>query len=170
MTTPEFDLIGLLTETGRPASVATVSSSGGPALAMMWFMLAQGRLWFHSPRHHGRPAPFLRAAERGADVAVMVATFSPPDDIRQIRLSGPARMEEPDDRRVRAIYQRYLPQWTPAFESQAVSSNYRLWSMSPDRGMAVAFAGLRNAAEARWSTATEFRAACDFGFRTNQAC
>ena len=58
---PTFDVLGFLDEPGRPASVATVSGRGRPALAMMWFLLEDDRLWFHTAEPPGLPAPFLRA-------------------------------------------------------------------------------------------------------------
>ena len=85
-----FDVLGFLHEPGRPASVATVSGRGRPALATMWFLVEDERVWFHTAEPPGLPAPFLRAARAGAKVAVMVATFLPPADVRQVRMSGPA--------------------------------------------------------------------------------
>ena len=43
----------------------------------------------------------------------MVATFNPPTDVRQVRMTGPARLEERDDARVRRLYLRYVDAWTP---------------------------------------------------------
>jgi hypothetical protein len=48
MQEPTFDVLGFLNEPGRPASVATVRGRGRPALAMMWFLLEDDRLWFHT--------------------------------------------------------------------------------------------------------------------------
>jgi hypothetical protein len=84
MDQPSFDVIAFLREPRRPASVATVTGRGRPALAMMWFLLGEGRLWFHTADGDA-PSPFLRAAAAGQDVAVMIATFSPPDDARPAR-------------------------------------------------------------------------------------
>lgn len=148
---PTFDVLGFLAEPGRPASVATVSGRGRPALAMMWFLVEDERLWFHTARSPGQPAPFVRAACERAEVAVMVATFDPPADVRQVRLTGPARLEERDDARVRRLYRRYVDAWTPRWERQATAASYRLWSMSPDRGMAVAYPGLLDGPTFRWS-------------------
>jgi hypothetical protein len=108
---PTFDVLGLLHEPGRPASVATVSGRGRPALA----------------------------------------TFQPPADVRQVRMTGPARLEERDHTRVRRLYDRYVGAWTPRWERQATADSYRLWSMSPDRGMAVAYPGLEDGPTFRWS-------------------
>ena len=55
------------------------------------------------------PAPFLRAALQGREVAVMVATLG----------------------------------------------SYRLWSMSPDRCMAVSYPGLEDAPTVQWSKPSE---------------
>jgi hypothetical protein len=118
---------------------------------MMWFLLEDDRLWFHTAEPPGLPAPFLRAARERAEVAVMVATFHPPADVRQVRMSGPARLEEPDYARVRRLYGRYVEGWTPKWERQATSPSYRLWSMSPERGMAVAYPGLQDSPTFRWS-------------------
>lgn len=56
-----FDITGFLREPRRPASVSTVTPSGRPALATMWFGLFDGRLWFHTPgtgrQEHGTPHP-----------------------------------------------------------------------------------------------------------------
>jgi hypothetical protein len=156
MQRPSFDVLSFLGEPGRPASVATVTGRGLPALAMMWFAVEDGQVWFHSPRDE--PAPFLRAAERSEPVAVMVATFSPPDDVRQVRMTGRARLAARDDDRVRRIYERFVPTWTPAWEEQATSENYGLWSMTPERGMAVAYPGLAGGPPFRWSGPDAFLA------------
>jgi hypothetical protein len=155
MQRPSFDVPGFLGELGRPASVATVTAGGHPALALMWFAFEDGHLWFHSPE--APPAPFLRAAAEHREVAVMVAAFSPPD-VRQVRMTGPARLEAGDEGRVRRIYERYVPAWTPAFERQAASAGYRLWSMSPDRGMAVAYPGLADGPVFSWAEPAAFAA------------
>jgi hypothetical protein len=149
MQTPGFDVFGFLDEPGRPASVATVTAGGHPALAMMWYAYEEGHLWFHSPE--AGPAPFLRAAGENREVAVMVATFSPPDDVRQVRMTGPARLAGRDEERVRRIYRRYVRAWSPAWDRQAASTSYRLWAMSPQRGMAVTYPGLADRPVFSWS-------------------
>jgi hypothetical protein len=151
MDQPTFDVLGFLQEPRRPASVATVSGRGRPALAMMWFLLEDDRLWFHTAEPPGLPAPFVHAARAQAEVAVMVATFDPPTDVRQVRMTGPARLEEPDHARVHRLYGRYVDAWTPRWERQATSPSYRLWSMSPDRGMAVTYPDLKDSPTYRWS-------------------
>jgi hypothetical protein len=155
-----FDVLGFLDEPRRPASVATVTARGRPALATMWFLVEDQRLWFHTPESPGLPAPFIRAARAQAPVAVMVATFDPPDDVRQVRMTGPARLEPRDDERVRRLYRRYVDGWAPKWERQATSAGYRLWSMSPERGMAVAYPGLRDGPAVRWAGPSEL-----FGLR-----
>ncbi|OLT39554.1 hypothetical protein BJF85_25570 [Saccharomonospora sp. CUA-673] len=150
---PNFDVVAFLDEPGHPAAVATVTGRGRPALATMWFLLADGRLWFHSPVD--APAPFLDAAAAGREVSVLVATFAPPHDVRQFRTTGPASLEEPDLDRVHRIYERYLPEWTPDWTEQAASPRLRLWSMVPARGMAVAYPDLADADVYRWSDPSE---------------
>jgi hypothetical protein len=81
----------------------------------------------------------------------MIATFDPPDDVRQVRMTGPARLEARDDGRVRRLYGRYVGTWTLTWEKQATSPDYQLWSMSPQRGMAVAYPGLNDGPVFRWS-------------------
>jgi hypothetical protein len=88
----------------------------------------------------------------------MVATFSPPDDVRQVRMTGTARLADTDDARVRRIYGRYVPEWTPDWEHQATSEGYCLWSMSPDQGMAVAYPGLAGGPPFYWSSPDTFQA------------
>ncbi|WP_409491457.1 pyridoxamine 5'-phosphate oxidase family protein [Amycolatopsis sp. cmx-11-12] len=150
-----FAVQGFLAEPRLPASVATTTGRGNPALAMMWFVAEEGRLWFHTPVSDGRPTPFLDAARGHREVAVMVATFDPPDDVRQVRMTGPARLETKDVARVRRIYERYIPGWSPDWEDHAASQDAVLWSMSPDRGMAVTYPGLANGPVFRWSNAAE---------------
>jgi hypothetical protein len=148
---PSFDVPGFLDEPGRPASVATITGQGHPALAMMWFIVGEDRLWFHTPGGSDPPSPVLRAAAGHREVAVMIATFDPPDDVRQVRMTGPARLEATDDGRVRRLYRRYVGAWTPGWEGQATSPGYQLWSMSPERGMAVTYPGLNDRPTFRWS-------------------
>ncbi|MGI8949762.1 MAG: pyridoxamine 5'-phosphate oxidase family protein [Ornithinimicrobium sp.] len=147
-----FDIPGFLREPRHTASVATVTPRGRPALATMWFELAEGRFWFHTPTSGVRPSPFLTAAEHGHEVAAMVATFDPPADVRQVRVTGPARLEPPEPTRVRSIYERYLDAWSEAWEAQASSDDLQLWSLAPERGMAVHYPGLENTEPVRWST------------------
>ncbi|OXM54491.1 pyridoxamine 5'-phosphate oxidase family protein [Amycolatopsis alba] len=155
MTEPIFAIQGFLDEPRLPASVATVTGRGNTALAMMWFVAEEGRLWFHTPVFDDRPAPFLDAARDHREVAVMVATFDPPDDVRQVRMTGSARLETKDVARVRRIYERYVPAWSPSWAEHAASPDALLWSMSPDRGMAVAYPGLENRPVFRWSSAAD---------------
>ncbi|WP_236725425.1 hypothetical protein [Amycolatopsis orientalis] len=56
MKRPTIDVRGFLDERERPAGVATTTSRGNPALAMMWFVAEEHRLWFHTPEARGRPA------------------------------------------------------------------------------------------------------------------
>jgi len=153
MDNPSFDVLSFLDEPGRPASVATVTGKGDPALATTWFTVGEERLWFHTADGGDHPSPFLRAAAGNREVAVMVATFDPPDDVRQVRVTSPARLEARDDGRVRRLYRRYVSAWTPKWEAQAISRDYQLWSMSPQRGMAVAYPDLKDSPTFRWSEA-----------------
>ncbi|AGM06486.1 pyridoxamine 5'-phosphate oxidase family protein [Amycolatopsis keratiniphila] len=155
MDRPTFAVQDLLDESRLPASVATTSGRGNPALAMMWFVAEEGRFWFHTPVSDGAPSPFLAAARDNREVAVMVATFAPPDDVRQLRTSGPARLEAKDLARIRRIYERYIPGWSPDWAKHAASPDARLWSMSPDRGMAVTYPGLENRPVFRWTNPAE---------------
>ncbi|WP_153028642.1 pyridoxamine 5'-phosphate oxidase family protein [Amycolatopsis sp. YIM 10] len=146
---PSFDLPAFLAERLRPASVATTGRAGGPALATMWFLAEDGRFWFNTP--NDQPSPFLAAARAGREVAVLVSTFDPPDDVRQLRATGPARIEPTDHDRLRRLYLRYVPQWTDEWAAHAFSPKFTLWSMSPARGMAVAFPELADSPTFRWS-------------------
>jgi hypothetical protein len=65
-------------------------------------------------------------------------------------MTGPARLEELDHDRVRRLYGRYVNGWTPKWERQATSPSYRLWSMLPERGMAVAYPDLEDSPTYRW--------------------
>lgn len=119
----------------------------------MWFVAAEGRLWFHTPTAGSRrsPSPFLAAAAHLRDVAAMVATFDPPEDVRQVRTTGPARLESDDHTRVRRIYERYVDHWTDEWEAQVTSADYQLWSLLPQRGMAVSFPNLEGGTPFRWT-------------------
>ncbi|MFC3451538.1 pyridoxamine 5'-phosphate oxidase family protein [Amycolatopsis speibonae] len=155
MDRPTFAVPGFLDEPRLPASVATTTGRGNPALAMMWFVAEESRLWFHTPASGDRPSPFLAAARDEREVAVMVATFDPPGDVRQVRMTGPARLETKDLARIRRIYERYIAAWSPEWADHAASPDARLWSMSPVRGMAVAYPGLEDHPVFRWSTAAD---------------
>jgi hypothetical protein len=147
-----FDVGAFLAEKAHLASVATITPSGVPAIAAMWFLFDSGRFWFHSP-----PASraFLETARRGNRVGVLVATWAPPSDVRQVRATGAARMEAHDVARVERIYERYLGDdraaWRPAWESQIESEDYHLWSVVAERGTAVSYENLQDGPRARWS-------------------
>jgi hypothetical protein len=97
-----FDVLKFLREPLHTACVATTTRSGRPALATMWFLVA---------------------AREEREVAVLVSTFDPPTDVRQFRAVGPSRLEKRDVTRVRRIYERYIPEWTPSWDSHAASTN-----------------------------------------------
>jgi hypothetical protein len=151
MARPPLDVAAFLREPLRPASVATVTPSGRPALASMWFLVEDGRFWFHSPM--GERAVML-AASRRAEVAVMVETFDPVGRVIKVRATGPARLELADVGRATRLYNRYLGPhalWTPAWRAQVASADYRLWSVDPIHGGAVEFPRLEDAGpEQRW--------------------
>ncbi|WP_331750557.1 MULTISPECIES: hypothetical protein [unclassified Streptomyces] len=157
MAIPGFDIAGFLAERGRPASVAAVTRGGRPALATMWYAFWEEKFWFHTTSRKPIESPFLVAAGQGGDISVMVASFAPPDDVRQLRATGPAQLEPADIGRVRSLYLRYVDGWSELWEQQASSPDYRLWSMTPERGMAVAYPELRGAAEYRWSQLEDIR-------------
>ncbi|HEV7654347.1 MAG TPA: pyridoxamine 5'-phosphate oxidase family protein [Mycobacteriales bacterium] len=121
-----------LGEPGRMAQVAAVSPRGVPLLGSVWFLYADGRFWFSS--HPG--TPFAAAALRSAEVAVLVDQFEPPDTIRQVRVRGRSRVEDPDPDRVHAIYARYLgadaAAWPAFFRARATDPTWTLWSVPPD--------------------------------------
>jgi hypothetical protein len=158
----DFDVAAFLSETGRPASVATVTNSGRPALATMWFLFADDRFWLHSPGGFG---PFVRAAERSELVAAMVETFDPAGRVIQVRVTGPAAVEGADVDRVRQIYDRYLGRgdlWTDEWREQASDPSYVLWTIEPARGAAVQYPKLEDAGGVfRWSTLGAFRRAVE---------
>jgi hypothetical protein len=147
-----FDVDEFLAERQHLASVATVTGSGTPALATMWFLFELHRFWFHSP---SVSRAFLDAAAHGASVAVMVATWDPPLDVRQLRATGTARMEAHNPDRVERIYDRYLDgdraAWRAAWADQIESEEYHLWSVLAERGTAVSYENLQDGPRVRWS-------------------
>lgn len=159
----DFDVGAFLSEPRRPASVATVTNSGRPALATMWFLFADHRFWLHSPG--GGPGPFVRAAGRSELVAAMVETFDPTGRVIQVRLTGPAAVESADFDRVHQIYDRYLGRddlWTTEWREQARDPSYMLWTIEPASGAAVQYPKLDNAGGVfRWSSFGEFRRAVE---------
>ncbi|MEU3624737.1 hypothetical protein [Amycolatopsis coloradensis] len=56
---------------------------------------------------HTPAEPFLDAARDNREVAVMVATVNPPDDVRQVRMTGPAKLETKDVARGRGLAVTY---------------------------------------------------------------
>ena len=148
MTAP-FDVAGFLSEPGRMAQVAAVSPRGVPLLGSVWFLYADGRFWFSS-----HPAsPFGMAAVRGVEVAVLVDEFAPPERIRQVRVRGPARVEQPDPARVASLYARYLgpdaDAWPAFFRTRVTDPGWSLWSVPPESGVVTMNPGFRPT-EVRW--------------------
>jgi hypothetical protein len=144
-----FDVAAFLAEPGRMAQVAAVSPRGAPLLGSVWFLYADGRFWFSS-----HPStPFGSAAARGVEVAVLVDEFAPPDRIRQVRVRGRARLEQPDPARVATLYARYLgadaDSWPAFLRSRVADAGWSLWSVPPDSGVATINPGFRPS-ETRW--------------------
>ncbi len=152
---PDFDVGAFLAELDRPASVASVTPTGRPALASMWFCFQDARFWLHS-----RGGPFIAAADRGALVAVMVETFDPAGRVIKVRATGTARCEATDHERISRIYDRYLSSssaWTPGWRAQVRDTGFDLWSVEPETGSAVQFPALHDAGgEFRWRTTAAF--------------
>lgn len=148
-TTAPFDVAGFLGEPLRPAQVASVSPRGRPVLGSLWFAYEDHRFWFSS-----RPeSPLPRAMARGADVAVIVDDFTPPERIRQLRVRGPGRFEAHDPARVEQIYRRYLgddlASWPSFFRDRLRDPAWSLWTVRPVTGLAACFPGFEGH-EVRW--------------------
>lgn len=156
MSSPPFDIPAFLGTPMTPASVAAVGRRGGPALGSLWFRFDERRFWFTT--RAGR-SPLLRAAQHANDVAVMVEVFEPPDLIRLVRATGPARIEKRDPARIEAIYKRYLgddlSKWPEFFRQRVYDSQFILWSALAARGLAVSFPRFQ-ADELRWSEPGQF--------------
>lgn len=139
-----------LAEPGRMAQVASVSGAGTPLLGSLWFVFEDGRFWFSSHP----TSPLVHAFQQGAEVAVIVDDFTPPDSIRQVRIRGQARLHAADFHRVRRVYERYLgtdvSTWPDFFQSRVADAAWTLWSVAPDSGVATANPGFRPV-EVRWT-------------------
>ena len=126
-----------LSEELRMAQVAAVSRAGLPVLGSVWFVFEDNRFWFSS--HPS--SPLVAAAARGADIAVLVDQFDPPDLIRQVRVRGPARIDTHSPHRVHEIYERYLGhdvnRWPDFFRKRVDDDTWTLWSVSPNSGTAT---------------------------------
>ena len=57
-------------------------------------------------RSQGAPAGVATVSGRERPALAVVATFDPPTDVRQVRMTGRARLEERDDLRVRRLPHR----------------------------------------------------------------
>lgn len=140
-----------LAEPLRMAQVAAVSPSGSPLLGSLWFLFSDGLFWFSSHP----TSPLVIAAAAGKQVAVIVDQFDPPDQIRQVRVRGPAQCEPHDPEQVHAIYARYLGSdetvWPDFFRSRAADPAWTLWSVSPDSGAATSLPAFRGQ-DVRWQT------------------
>ncbi len=162
----QFDVRAFLNEPLRPASVATVSPTGRPALATMWYLFAEDVFWFHSP---GPSSAFLRSAQNRRLVSVMVETFDPVGRVVQVRVTGPASIEQTDEARVHRIYDRYLGPndlWSAGWREQQCNKSYVLWTVEPVTGAAVQYPELRDADGVfRWTDKKTFRAELDASAR-----
>lgn len=126
-----------------------MSPAGAPVLGSYWFLFAQGRFWFSS-----RPeTPIPCAFTRGAEVAVIVDEFSPPERIRQVRVRGPGRLEPHDADQVQRIYSRYLgtdlDDWPHSFRARLMEPGWALWTVTPTSGLVVAYPDF-DTRELRW--------------------
>jgi hypothetical protein len=118
-------------------------------LGSFWFLFAQGRFWFST-----RPdTPLPVAVTHGAEVAVIVDDFSPPQSIRQVRVRGHGRLEPHDPDQVERIYRRYLgaevENWPHLFRARLMEPDWALWTVMPTSGLAVAYPDFK-ACELRW--------------------
>ncbi len=132
-----------LAEDLRMAQVAAVARSGVPVLGSLWFVFDDERFWLTS--HPS--SPFVAAAQRSADLAVLIDQFDPPDRIRQVRVRGPGRIEVHDARRVQQIYARYLGRdvgaWPDFFRERVDDPTWILWSVPPVQGVATMYPNFR---------------------------
>jgi hypothetical protein len=147
-----FDVDAFLGEGGRSAQVAAVSPALAPLLGSLWYLFDNNKFWFRSPIS----SALVRAAERGAELAVIVDDFDPPASIRQVRVRGHGCIEAQDPVVVRRIYERYLGvavhDWPPLFRGTiGVAEGWTLWSVSPESGMAVTSPGFVEEVY-RWDT------------------
>ena len=69
--------------------------------------------------------------------------FSPPENIRQVRVRGPGRLERHDPSRVEEMYRRYLGDdlaaWPDDFRVRPRDPTWALWTVTPASGVAVAY-------------------------------
>jgi hypothetical protein len=147
-----FDIAAFLAEPLRPARVASVNRSGRPILGSFWFLFAEGRFWFSSQPH----TPIVVALTSGAEAAVIVDDFSPPENIRQVRVRGRGGVERHDPKRVEQIYQRYLgielAEWPDLFRARIQDTAWALWTVTPTSGLVAAYPNFEDR-ELRWQHA-----------------
>jgi hypothetical protein len=134
-----FDIESFLAEPLRPAQVASVSPTGTPILGSFWFLFAEARFWFSSQPQ----TPLVRAVTNGAEAAVIVDEFSPPEKIQQVRVRGHGRLEPHDPERVEQMYRRYLgdhlTEWPAIFRRRPKDPAWSLWTVTPRSGVVVAY-------------------------------
>jgi hypothetical protein len=123
-------------------------------LGSFWFLFVDGRFWFNS--RYETPLP--KAIADGSQVAVIVDDFTPPDQIRQVRVRGPGSLEPHDPDRVQAIYRRYLgdrlEDWPRFFRDRCHDPAWGLWTASPATGLAVSSPQF-GSREIRWNEGGE---------------
>ena len=150
-----FDVAGWLDQPLLCASVAAVSKSGSPLLGVLWYKYEDGRLWFTTQRKHAlaRAIPL-----EGAEAAVAVELFDPPEHIEMVRISGTGREERWDEPLVTRMYSRYLTAdldtwpagtWRERL-ADGLDGKYMLWTITADRGFALRYPNFGEAVELRW--------------------
>jgi len=144
-----FDVAGFLAEPGDGPGGRGIPGWGAAARQRLVPVRPGGRFWFSS-----HPStPFGAAAVRRVEVAVLVDEFAPPDRIRQVRVRGPARVEQPDRARVATLYGRYLgpdaESWPAFFRAASPTRGWSLWWVPPETGVATINPGFRPS-ETRW--------------------
>ena len=134
------DLVrSLLVGEARTCSVSVVTPKGGPGLATLWFLAADGGLWFHS-----RAGALVAGAQGGKRMVFACDEWNPPERMCRVKLAGPTRIDaEPE--RVATLYERYLGDptvWNDGWHDQVRDGRFALIQLLPDSGAAVAFSDL----------------------------
>ena len=155
-----FDVVSWLDQPLLCASVAAVGKSGSPLLGVLWYKYDDGRFWFTTQRTH----PLACAIPLvGAEAAVAVELFDPPQHIEMVRISGVGREERWDEQLVVRMYSRYLGADLDAWPAgtwrerlpNGIDGKYMLWTISADRGFAVGYPNFGDAVELRWKSPEE---------------
>jgi hypothetical protein len=156
-----FDVVVWLDQPFLCASVAAVSPRGGsPMLGVLWYKYEDGRFWFTTQRKH----PLAHAIPvRGAEAAVAVEVFDPPEHIEMVRVTGIGREEAWDEALVIRMYSRYLGSQLDSWPdgtwrerlADGLDGKYMLWTITADRGFAVGYPNFGDAVELRWKSPRE---------------